>query len=385
MGFDKEVPFYQLLVAPFKRLFRKYKIFNILYMRQFFSFNRESHLLSFVIRIMNGLKFVYLFLIVFAAGITSCSKKEVPVKFAIASDFHAPDVPGGKERVEAFIKAANDENVDFIIELGDFCRLDSSSQVYREIWNSFEGDKYHAIGNHDLDRYSTAEYVTGMSLPNRYYSFDREGFHFVVLDGNNYFDGEKIIHYDHANYGAYPFTNHSYIDKEQMEWLANDLASTDLKTILFSHQSIESELKNGAEVRSILEKENKRAGFKKVLLAFSGHDHTNYTKNINGIAYMQINSASYVWIGEPTMTEKRFPKEINEKYSLMQYSMMYDKPLYAIVTLTGEGADIKGTRAEFIPPAPVEIGLGDSIGVYPLVSTIEDVYVKFTDSSFNIY
>lgn len=243
----------------------------------------------------------------------------------------------------------------------------------------FKYEKYHAIGNHDLDRYSVDEYVEGMGMPNRYYSFDKGNFHFVVLDGNNYSDGKEIIHYDHANYGKYPYSNHSYMDKKQMEWLEKDLASTNLKTVLLSHQSIDSELKNGAEVRSILEKENKRAGFKKVVLAFSGHNHSNYTKKINGISYMQINSASYVWIGKPTMTEKRFPEEINKKYSLMAYSMMYDKPLYAIVTLTEEGADIKGTKANFIPPTPKEVGLGDSIGVYPLVSTIEDVYVNFAD------
>ena len=330
---------------------------------------------------MTYLKSAYLCLAVAAIGLVmaSCEKKEVPVRFAIASDFHAPDVPGGQERVEAFIKAANDENVDFIIDLGDFCRLDSASQVYRDIWNNFKGEKYHAIGNHDLDRYSVDEYVEGMGMPNRYYSFDKGNFHFVVLDGNNYSDGKEIIHYDHANYGKYPYSNHSYMDKKQMEWLEKDLASTNLKTVLLSHQSIDSELKNGAEVRSILEKENKRAGFKKVVLAFSGHNHSNYTKKINGISYMQINSASYVWIGKPTMTEKRFPEEINKKYSLMAYSMMYDKPLYAIVTLTEEGADIKGTKANFIPPTPKEVGLGDSIGVYLLVSTIEDVYVNFAD------
>lgn len=330
---------------------------------------------------MDYLKLVYVCLAVTAMGIVtaSCGKKETPIRFAIASDFHAPDVPGGKERVEAFIKAAHDENVDFIIELGDFCRLDSASQMYREIWNSFDGEKYHAIGNHDLDRYSVDEYAAGMGMPNRYYSFDKGNFHFVVLDGNNYFDGEEIHHYDHANYGRYPLANHSYMDREQMEWLAKDLAATRLKTILFSHESLDSELKNGADVRKILEQENKRAGYQKVLLAFSGHNHSNYTKNINGIIYMQINSASYVWIGEETQTEKRFPKEINDRYSLMKYSMMYDKPLYAIVTLTEDQADVKGTKANFMPPAPKEIGLGDSIGVYPLVSVIEDICVKFAD------
>ena len=201
----------------------------------------------------------------------------------------------------------------------------------------------------------------------------------MVLDGNNYSDGKEIHHYDHANYGKYPLSNHSYLDKEQMDWLAKDLVATKLKTILFSHQSLDSELKNGAEVRAILEKENERAGFKKVVLAFSGHNHSNYTKEINGIQYMQINSASYVWIGEKTMTEKRFPEEINKKYSLMAYSMMFDKPLYAIVTLTQDGADVKGTNANFIPPTPQEVGLGDSVGVYPLVSVIEDTFVKFED------
>lgn len=330
---------------------------------------------------MNYFKLMNLFLAVTLTGVImdSCSKSKVPVRFAIASDFHAPDIPDGKKRVETFIKAANDENVDFIIELGDFCRLDSANQVYRDIWNSFKGEKYHVIGNHDLDHYSTDEYVKGMSIPHRYYSFDKGNFHFVVLDGNNYFDGEKIRHYDHGNYGAYPQNKHSYIDKEQIEWLEKDLASTELRTILLSHQSLDSEIKNGAEVHQILEKENKCAKFKKVVLAFSGHNHSNYTKEINGITYMQVNSASYVWIGKPTMTEKRFPKEINKKYSLMQYSMMFDKPLYATVTLTVEGVDVKGTKAEFIPPTPKEIGLGDSIGIYPLVSTIENAHVRFSN------
>lgn len=132
---------------------------------------------------------------------TSCIKKGTTVRFPIASNFHAPDVPRGKERVEIFIKSAQDENVDFIIELGDFCRLDCEPSVSG---NSFEGEMHHAIGNHDLDRYSVDEYVKGMNMPHRYYSFDKKGFHFVILDGNNYSDGKEIYHYDHADYGKYP-------------------------------------------------------------------------------------------------------------------------------------------------------------------------------------
>lgn len=316
------------------------------------------------------------FIVALAVCFCSCAEQEKTLKFAIASDFHAPDVPDGEERVASFIKAAQNNQVDFIIELGDFCRLDTSSQVYRDIWNSFPGDKYHVIGNHDMDKYTPEEYVEGMGMPGRYYSFDKGDFHFIVLDGNNLYDGKEYRHYARANYYV-DSKMRAFIDPDQMDWLKKDLATTDKKCVLFSHQSIELCLKNGANVRQVLEDANRQAGFKKVVLAFSGHDHSNYTKVINGITYMQINSASYVWAGEPTQTEKRYPKEINEKFSLLEYSMTYDKPLYAIVTLAQEGAEVKGTKADFIPPTPQDLHMGDSIGGYPLVSVIEDATITF--------
>ena len=316
--------------------------------------------------------------LVMIAGLSACrTTKERPVRFAIASDFHAPDIPDGEHRVATFIKAANDEKVDFIIELGDFCRLDSASQVYRDLWNSFPGDKYHVIGNHDMDRYTFEEYTQGMNMPARYYSFDQGDFHFIVLDGNNLFDGKKYTHYASANYYV-DAKKRAHIDPEQMEWLKKDLAATNKRCILFSHQSIEEALNNGAEVRKILEAENQRAGFKKVVMAFGGHNHSNYSKEINGITYVQINSASYVWIGEPTQTEKRYSKEINDRFGgILKYSMTYTEPLYAIVTLNSKGATLKGTDAEFVPPTPKDLNMNDSVGVFPLVSNIKDLKVKF--------
>lgn len=307
---------------------------------------------------------------------SACAEQEKTLKFAIASDFHAQDVPDGEERIASFIRAAKDEKVDFIIELGDFCRLDSAGQVYLKLWDSFEGDKYHVIGNHDMDSYTPEEYVAGMKMPGRYYSFDKGDFHFIVLDGNNLYDGKEYTHYAKANYYVDPKMR-AFIDPEQMAWLKQDLAATDKKCVLFSHQNIEQFLNNGATVRQILEDENRRAGFKKVVLAFGGHNHSNYTKEINGITYMQINSASYVWIDKPSMTEKRYPKEVNDKYSLLKYSMTYTKALYAIVTLDSKGAIVKGTEAEFVPPTPKDLNMGDSIDLYPLVSNIKDADIRF--------
>ena len=300
------------------------------------------------------------------------------MRFAIVSDLHAPDMPDGLERMKAVVEAANRENVDFLIQLGDFIRLDSSDIPYQKVWDEFKGEKYHVLGNHDLDRYTKEEYVAGLNMPGRYYSFDKGDFHFIVLDGNNLYDGKEYKPYARANYYV-DSKMRAFMDPEQMEWLKKDLAATDKRCIIFSHQSIDTSMNNGSEVRSILEEENRRSGFQKVALAFSGHDHSNYTKEINGITYVQINSASYVWIEQPSMTEKRYPQEINERYSLLSRSITYDKALYGIVTLTGEGAEMKGTKGNFMPPTPKEVGLGDSIGAFPLVSSIEDVKVTFKD------
>lgn len=80
---------------------------------------------------------------------------------------------------------------------------------------------------------------------------------------------------------------------------------------------------------------------------------------------------------QPSNTAQRYPEETNKQYPLLEYSITYDRPLYATVTLTSKGADIKGTKARFLPPAPQELGLKDSIGRYPLVSVIEDAHIPF--------
>lgn len=306
------------------------------------------------------------------------NKESKPVRFVIVSDLHAPDLPDGAERMQAVVDAANRENVDFLIQLGDFIRLDSVSQPLIKIWDGFKGETFHVLGNHDLDKYSKEEFTEGFNMPGRYYSFDRGDFHFIVLDGNNLFDGEKYIPYNKANYYV-DIKKREFMDPEQMEWLRKDLASTDKRCVLFSHQSIDRAMGNGYDVRDILEAENRRVGFKKVIVAFSGHNHSNYVDEINGITYVQINSASYVWANQETQTEKRYPEEINRKYSLLKYSLTFDKPLYGIVTADKNGISMKGTKAEFLPPTSDEIGLPKRLGSFPLVSCIKDFNLDFED------
>lgn len=310
------------------------------------------------------------------SGLASCHSPAKPVTFAIASDFHAQDIPDGGARLDAFIDTAIAQEVDFVIELGDFCRLDSVSQPFLKSWERFPGDKYHVIGNHDMDAYDAEEYVQGMGMPHRYYSFDKGDYHFVVLDGNNLFDGTEYTHYARANYYV-DSKRRAFIDPEQIEWLRQDLAATEKRCVIFSHQSLDQVVGNRDEVRKILEDENQRAGFAKIVAAFSGHNHSNYTRTINDISYIQINSASYVWVDQASGTEQRYPAEINDRYPLLAYSITYDQPLFGVVTLTDNGLSMKGVDGKFSPPAPQEVGLGDSIGPFPLVPWIRDVELQY--------
>ena len=165
------------------------------------------------------------------------------------------------------------------------------------------------------------------------------------------------------------------VDPEQMEWLKKDLQATDKRCIIFSHQSFECSSENREDIRKIFEEENRRAGYKKVAVAFSGHDHTNYMKEINGIAYIQINSASNQWVGEKYACPERFSDEINQKRPALKYTLPYKDALYGIVTLTDKGMDLKGVKSEFIVPGPEELGITDRS--QPLVPWIEDLQLTF--------
>lgn len=319
------------------------------------------------------MKHLFLSLLV-CLGFAACQKETKPVTFAVVSDLHQDIAHDAEERLSTFLRAANDNQVDFIIELGDFCMPKEENKPFLRRWQDYAGEKYMLLGNHDMDNCSKEEVMQFIGMNNRYYSFDKGDFHFIVLDPNNIYDGEKYIPYENGNYFGYG-EKVSYVDPEQVEWLKKDLQATDKRCIIFSHQSFECSSQNREEIRKIFEDENLRAGYKKVAVAFSGHDHTNYMKEINGIAYIQINSASNQWVGEKYACPERFSDEINQKRPALKYTLPYKDALYGIVTLTGDGMQLKGVKSEFIAPGPEELGITDR--PQPLVPWIEDLQLTF--------
>ena len=97
----------------------------------------------------------------------------------MCTDVHLATMHDSEFRITTFIDAMKKEKPDFIIELGDFCTPEPKYAGYFEIWNSFPGDKYHVIGNHEMDGGTSKDKaVAYRGMKNSYYSFDKNGFHF---------------------------------------------------------------------------------------------------------------------------------------------------------------------------------------------------------------
>lgn len=274
------------------------------------------------------------------------SNKVQPLRIGICADPHKDIMHDADQRLQVFIDRVKKEKVDFIIQMGDFCVPKENNSGFLEIWKQFQGPSYHVIGNHDTDGGFTREDVLSYwGMPSKYHSFDRNGYHFIVLDGNDP--------------NPEPWTGYvRYIGPNQMRWLEEDLDKTTLPTFVFSHQSLENfeGVDNKQDVRKILEKANEKSSSPKVVACFSGHHHIDYHTQINGIYYLQINSMSYQWLGEDYQ-QVRYSQEIDQKYPWIKYTVPYKDCLYALVTLTPQGEmQIEGIQSEFVGPSPKELG-----------------------------
>lgn len=236
-------------------------------------------------------------------------KKITPTRFGIVTDIHyseAPDNIGlsryyhqSKEKLAEFVEVMNEEKVDFIIELGDLKDqrtppneaetlkfLDTIENTLRK----FNGPVYHVLGNHDHDSISKSQFLKSISNHGfhealNYYSFSKNGLHFVVLDANYNLDGKE---YDHGNFDW----TKAFFPTEQLNWLKEDLKKDLTPTLVFVHHQLDSLLvedtrhcpQNAQEVRKILEDSGN------VSIVFQGHFHKGQTNILNDICYYTLKS-----------------------------------------------------------------------------------------------
>jgi Calcineurin-like phosphoesterase len=218
------------------------------------------------------------------------------VTFAALTDLHYADKPPAGSRhyrdtipkLREALASFKEARVDFLVELGD-C-IDQAPDVITETGylkriltelRRLHKDTHYVLGNHCVSTLTKAQFqaVTGRSTG--CYSFNRRGFHFVVLDACFRADG--------VPYGGNNFDwKDSEIPPEERDWLRADLSKTDRKTVVFVHQRIDVGppfgIRSAGEVRSILEQSGK------VLAAFQGHEHPGAYSEIGGIHYCTLSA-----------------------------------------------------------------------------------------------
>ncbi|HBC77986.1 MAG TPA: hypothetical protein DCZ51_05110 [Bacteroidales bacterium] len=229
-----------------------------------------------------------------------------PIRFGIVTDIHYADRsnPTGTNRYyrESLIKLSecidlmNQQEVDFLIELGDFkdqlaVPKEEETLVFlgtvEKEFKRFKGPRYHVLGNHDHDSISKEQFLDTISnegyiKTSGYYSFDRNSFHFIVLDANYTSEGKA---YDH---GKFDWTD-AHIPKDQMDWLKNDLDRNKMPAVVFIHHRLDTPPAdkiycpdNAEVVRKILE----NAG--NVVIVFQGHYHEGGVSRLNDINYYTL-------------------------------------------------------------------------------------------------
>ena len=306
------------------------------------------------------------------------------VRFGVFGDLHLDIMNDGERRFHAFMDEMRGEDVDFIIQLGDFCYPDSTdycacseenmpvnlkNSLHFEIdvpkmkllheFNSFEKPSYHVLGNHEFDFCSKEKALSVYGMKHRYDSFTVKGWKFLVLDGNNYRDKNGVIRgYEYGDY--FDSADLPYIDREQLEWLEAEILGDTMPVVIFSHQPAAGSsraFRNCEELYRIFDKANEKE--KRVRLCMNGHTHLDELICREGIYYYTVNSMSNHWMGEAFGSE-RYDEETERKYPNLKYVLPYKEPLYALVTLDGEGMEVKGKRGEFTGPG-AKAGVSDQM------------------------
>ena len=279
----------------------------------------------------------------------------------MCSDVHLPTMHDSGKRISEFIDRMIIAEPDFIIELGDFGTPSKKYAPYFSIWNSFPGSKYHVIGNHEMDDgTSLEEAIAYRRMQRSYYTFSKKGFKFIVLDGN---DKKEA---DQKGY-------RSYMGKEQLDWLKEELRITKNPVVIFSHQGIGTDpnnpgerysIENSLEVRNLFETHNENHKRNRIICCFNGHTHHDFAEEINSIWYITINSMSYKWLGKD-YEHIRYSREIDEEYKWIKFTAPYKDPLFTFVEISTAGyIKMDGKKSEYVGPTPWELGYPEHLKKY---------------------
>lgn len=217
------------------------------------------------------------------------------LRVGLITDLHYGDKPATKTRfyretmgkLGEAVTRLNEERPAIIVELGDL--IDKATSVDEEIgwlktidavYARAKAPRHYVLGNHCVATLTKAEFAAHTSAsPAPHYSFDQDGFHFVVLDACYTSGG---VPYQRDNFDW----KDANVPADELAWLREDLARSSNPTIVLAHQRLDEKgshsVRNASSVRSVLEQSSK------VLAVFQGHSHMNDYQQIRGIHYCTL-------------------------------------------------------------------------------------------------
>jgi len=127
------------------------------------------------------------------------------LRIGLITDLHYADKPPAgtryyRQTLDKLAVAAREfaaEKPAFVVELGDL--IDAADSVETELrwlscvdgeFSAIATDRHYVLGNHCVDMLTKEEFLGGVEREHPYYSFERGGFHFVVIDACFRGDGQ---------------------------------------------------------------------------------------------------------------------------------------------------------------------------------------------------
>ena len=254
------------------------------------------------------------------------SKK--PIRLGVIADLHGGLAVDAETRLDAFLEAMKEIEIDALVQLGDFAFPNLKHQMFADKFNAAHENKIHVIGNHEFDFKLTREdCFKAWGIESAYYRRDLDSLRLIVLDGNE--TGSPTQ-------SGYP----SFIGDKQKDWLEAELKAADRPVLILSHQPLAgpSAIQNATEIRELFTSYRE-----KILLCLNGHSHVDSLLQVDGVNYLHINSASYYWVGGETR---------------MTY---YNNPLFTTLTIDPEKAlvTVEASSSSWKGVSPTDIGYFD--------------------------
>jgi alkaline phosphatase len=224
--------------------------------------------------------------------------EKTAIRIGLFTDIHYADKNHSgtryyRESADKVVAAATElgkQKLDFLVEIGDL--IDSVKEpetdkkhlrtINAEL-QKVSGKRYYVLGNHCVETLTKDEFLGEIGQEKSFFSFDQNGYHFIVLDACFRQDG---VPYGRNN----AHWTDTKIPDSELDWLKSDLTATKLPSIVFLHQRLDVEnqkpiaVKNADQVRTLLEESGK------IRLVLQGHEHTGDYKEIAGIPYCTLSA-----------------------------------------------------------------------------------------------